>query len=143
MFQRLGLLGLFLGCALSATVVPFSSEALLAGALLVWEQRWLVVLVAALGNTAGGMVSFLMGWLCKWDWLERFFKVDRVKLEHIHSRVEHYGCLAALLAWLPFVGDLIAIAMGLLRLNPWLTALLMFVGKLARYVAVVGLVSLF
>jgi len=142
MLEQLGLFGLFLGCMLSATVVPFASEALLAGALLMGYGKWAVSFVAALGNTTGGMISFLMGWLCKWEWLERFFRVKREKLERMRGRVAKYGVWAALLTWLPFVGDLIAIAMGLMRVNPWWTLLLMFVGKLTRYVAATGLLSL-
>ena len=143
MLENLGLLGLFLGCALSATVVPFSSELLRTGALVAGFNPWLVVLVATLGNTLGGMVSFLLGWLCKWEWLEKYLKVDRQKLENIRCKVSRYGYPAALFAWLPIVGDLVAIAMGLLRLNPWITALLMFVGKFVRYILVAGVVQLF
>ena len=134
MLEKLGLFGLFLGCMLAATVVPFSSEALVAGAMLLDYKLWVIVLVAALGNTAGGMISFLMGWLCKWEWLERWFRVKREKLMRVHDRIKCYGLGAALLTWMPVVGDLIAIAMGLIRMNPWWTLLLMFVGKLARYV---------
>lgn len=141
MLEQLGLFGLFLGCMLSATVVPFASEALLAGALLMGYGKWAVTLVATLGNTTGGMISFLMGWLCKWEWLERYFRVKREKLERMRDRVAKYGAWAALLTWLPFVGDLIAIAMGLMRVNPWWTLLLMFIGKLARYLAATGLLA--
>ena len=59
----------------------------------------------------------------------------------MRDRVSKYGAWAALLTWLPFVGDLIAIAMGLMRVNPWWTLLLMFIGKLARYVAATGLLA--
>lgn len=142
MLENLGLVGLFIGCMLAATVVPFSSESLLAGALLMGYSQWTVVLVATLGNTAGGMISFLLGWLCKWEWLEKYLRVNKEKLMRVHGRVEKYGTAAALLTWLPIAGDLIAIAMGLVRTNPWLTALLMFLGKLARYVAAAGLFSL-
>lgn len=141
MLEQLGLFGLFLGCMLSATVVPFASEALLAGALLMGYGKWVVTLVAALGNTTGGMISYLMGWLCKWEWLEKYFRVKREKLERMRDRVSKYGAWAALLTWLPFVGDLIAIAMGLMRVNPWWTLLLMFIGKLARYLAATGLLA--
>lgn len=127
---------------LAATVVPFASEALLAGALLAGYGKWVVSVVAALGNTTGGMISFAMGWLCKWEWLERFFRVKREKLERVHARIAGYGVWVALLTWLPFVGDLIAIAMGLLRLNPWWTAVLMFAGKLIRYLVATGLLGL-
>ncbi len=143
MLEQLGLFGLFLGCGLSATVIPFSSEVLLTGALLAGYNVWVVLVVASLGNTVGGMVSFLLGWLCKWEWIERWLKVKREKLEKMHAWVSKYGYWAALLTWTPFVGDVIAIALGLLRLNPWLTAALMFIGKLARYVVVAGVVNLF
>ncbi len=141
MLEQLGLFGLFLGCMLSATVVPFASEALLAGALLMGYGKWAVTLVATLGNTTGGMISYLMGWLCKWEWLEKYFRVKREKLERMRDRVAKYGAWAALLTWLPFVGDLIAIAMGLMRVNLWWTLLLMFIGKLARYLAATGLLA--
>ena len=143
MLENLGLFGLFLACVLSATIIPFSSEAILAGALLLYDNVWLVVLVAAAGNTLGGMVSFLLGWLCKWEWLEKYLKVDRKKLDRIHIKVSRYGYPAALFAWLPVVGDLIAIAMGLLRMRPLPTAILMFIGKLARYIVIAGIVNLF
>ena len=142
MLQNLGLFGLFLGCLLSATIIPFSSEALVAGAMAMRYPVGLIILVASLGNTAGGMISFLMGWLCKWEWLERYFKVKREKLMRVHDRIAHYGLWAALLTWLPIVGDLIAIAMGLMRLNPWWTMVIMFIGKMARYVVSASLLGL-
>ena len=141
MLESLGLFGLFIGCLLAATIVPFSSEALMAGAMLLDYNLWVIVLVAALGNTAGGMISFLMGWFCKWEWLEKWFKVKREKLMSVHDRVGKYGLWAALLTWMPVVGDLIAIAMGLLRLIPWWTMLLMFMGKLGRYIVAVSILG--
>jgi len=43
-----------------------------------------------------------------------------------------------LFAWLPFVGDLLCVAAGWLRLNPWQVAIFMLIGKFARY-ALIGL----
>lgn len=142
MLEQLGLFGLFVGSMLAATVVPFSSEALLAGAMLAGYDRWLIILVASLGNTAGGMVSFLMGWLCKWEWLEKYFRVKREKIMSVHNRVAKYGVWAAVLTWLPIVGDVIAIALGLLRAKPGWTLLLMFVGKTLRYIVSANLLGL-
>ena len=127
---------------LAATILPFSSEMLVGGAMAMHYPLWLIILVASLGNTAGGMISFFMGWLCKWEWLERYFKVKREKLMHVHNRIARYGLWAALLTWLPIVGDLIAIAMGLMRLNPWWTMLIMFVGKATRYIVSASLLDL-
>ena len=142
MLENLGLFGLFLACLLSATIIPFSSEAIVAGALALGYQRWAIVVVATLGNTAGGMISFWMGWLCKWEWLEKYFKIKREKLERFRSHIEKYGVWAALLTWLPIVGDPLAIAMGFMRLNPWWTMLIMLLGKAMRYIVTSGLLVL-
>lgn len=142
MLENLGLFGLFLACLLAATILPFSSEAIVAGAMALGYDRWIIVLVATLGNTAGGMISFYMGWLCKWEWLEKYFKIKREKLDRFRGHIEKYGVWAALLTWLPIVGDPLAIAMGFMRLNPWWTLIIMFVGKLVRYIATSGLLIL-
>lgn len=141
MLQDLGLFGLFLGCLLSATIIPFSSEALVAGALLLDYSPWTVILVATLGNTIGGMTCYLLGWLCKWSWIERFLKVKEETLKKAHQKVEKYGSFAALLTWLPIIGDPIALAMGLLRTRVVPTTVLMFIGKGLRYMAVAGLMT--
>lgn len=146
MLENLGLFGLFLACLLSATIIPFSSEAIVAGAMALGYSTPVIVGVASLGNTVGGMISFYMGWLCKWEWLERWFKVKREKLESFRGHIEKYGVWAALLTWLPIVGDPLAIAMGFMRLNPLWTCLIMFVGKLLRYFVssyLLGLTGLF
>lgn len=141
MLKDLGLFGLFLGCLLSATVIPFSSEALVAGALLLDYSPWTVVLVATLGNTIGGMTCYLLGRLCKWSWIEKWLKVKEETLAKAHEKVEKYGSLAALLAWLPVVGDPIAIALGLMRTRVQPTTVLMFLGKGLRYMVVAGLLK--
>lgn len=146
MLENLGLFGLFLACLLSATIIPFSSEAIVAGAMALGYSTPVIVGVASLGNTVGGMISFYMGWLCKWEWLERWFKVKREKLERFRGHIEKYGVWAALLTWLPIVGDPLAIAMGFMRLNPLWTCLIMLVGKLLRYFVssyLLGLTGLF
>ncbi len=141
MLESLGLFGLFLVCMLAATILPLSSEAFVAGALAMGYNKWIIVFVCSLGNTAGGMISFWMGWLCKWEWLEKYFKVKREKLMKVHDRVAKYGVWAALFSWLPLVGDLISIALGLMRLNPWKTLLVMFIGKSLRFVVTVILLD--
>ena len=141
MLKDLGLFGLFLGCLLSATVIPFSSEALVAGALLLDYSPWTVVLVATLGNTIGGMTCYLLCRLCKWSWIEKWLKVKEETLAKAHEKVEKYGSLAALLAWLPVVGDPIAIALGLMRTRVLPTTVLMFLGKGLRYMVVAGLLK--
>ncbi|MBQ3734879.1 MAG: DedA family protein [Bacteroidales bacterium] len=141
MLQDLGLFGLFLGCLLSATVIPFSSESLVAGALLLDYSPWTVILVATLGNTIGGMTCYLLGWLCKWSWIEKWLKIKEESLAKAQAKVGKYGSLAALLTWLPVIGDVIAVALGIMRTRIGPTILFMFIGKGLRYMAVAGLIN--
>lgn len=115
----------------------------MAGALLLDYSPWTVILVATLGNTIGGMTCYLLGWLCKWSWIEKYLKIKEESLAKAHAKVEKYGFLAALLTWLPFIGDVIAVAMGLMRTRVVPTTLFMFIGKGLRYMAVAGLLNLF
>ena len=141
MLEKLGLFGLFIGCLLSATIIPFSSEALVTGALLLDYSPWTVILVATLGNTLGGMTCYLLGRLCKWSWIERFLKVKEETMAKAHQKVEKYGSFAALLAWIPVIGDPIALVMGLIRTRVVPTTVFMFIGKGLRYMAVAWLLN--
>lgn len=131
--QSYGLLGLFLGSFLAATVVPFSSDALYAGVLLAGCPPLACLLVGTLGNWLGGLTSFAIGWLGKWEWIERWFRVSRAKLERQRGRIDRWGAWLALLTWLPFVGDVFAIALGFYRISPLKSALFMLVGKFLRF----------
>ncbi len=131
---NLGYLGLFIGSLLAATIVPFSSDFLLVGMLAAGGNVVSTVAVASLGNWAGGMVSYRMGRAGRWEWIEKWFKVQPETLERQKARVGRYGSWLAFLSWLPFVGDLFAIALGFYKVNVWQVALFMLIGKTARFV---------
>lgn len=131
----LGYVGLFIGALLSATIIPFSSDILLVGMLFAGGDIVTTVIVATIGNWAGGMVSYYMGYFGKWEWIERWFKVKRETLERQKSRIDRYGAWLAFFSWLPFVGDLFAIALGFYRTNARLSALFMLLGKGLRFAA--------
>ena len=128
-----GLWGLFIGSFLAATVVPFSADVLFITMLQMSSQPWACLMVASLGNWLGGMTTFGLGWLGRWDWIEKWFKVDRQKLEKQKVYVDKYGVWLALFTWLPFVGDVISLALGFYKTNPWLSAFIMLVGRAARF----------
>lgn len=125
-----GLAGVLVASFLAATVIPFSSEAVLFGYLRLHpEQAALAVALATLGNTAGGMTSYLLG---------RFF--PRKELKQL-DLVRRHGAPVLLLAWLPLVGDAFCVAAGWLRIH-WLAALgFMAAGRLARYLVIAALSS--
>ena len=126
MSEDASLWALFGSSFLAATLLPGGSEAVLFGVLKLYpEQIWPALGVATLGNTLGGMSSYLIGRLVP----------QKMDLRGLPA-LQRYGSPALLLAWVPFIGDPLCVAAGWLRLNPWLSALFMAVGKFARYLAV-------
>jgi membrane protein YqaA with SNARE-associated domain len=89
--------------------------------------------VASLGNWSGGMSSYGIGRFGDADRIARWLRVDPAKALGWQVRIARYGPWAALLCWLPVVGDPIAIALGLGRSPVLATSVLMFVGKALRY----------
>lgn len=135
LLQQWGVLGLFFGSFFAATIVPFSSDVLLVGALVAGCDPTACVVSATVGNWLGGMSSYLIGWLGRWEWLERWFHVRRETLVRQRERVSRWGVWLALFTWLPVVGDIFAIALGFYRVAPLRCALFIFVGKAIRYLA--------
>ena len=107
----LGYWGLFIGSFLASTVIPMSADVLLVGVLTLGGNVWGCLAIATVGNWLGGVTSYWIGWLGRWDWIERWFKVKREKLEQQKGHVDRYGVWLALFTWLPIVGDLFAIAL--------------------------------
>ncbi len=130
MTETASLTSLFVSSFLAATLLPGGSEAVLFAVLKTYpETFWLPLVLATLGNTLGGMVSFGMGWLLP----------QTQQLKHV-EKVRRYGTPALLLAWVPLVGDALCVAAGWLRLNPWQAALYMAIGKFVRYLVIAWVV---
>ena len=121
------LAALFAAAFAAATLVPLPSEAALFGYLQLFPERTgLAIAVATLGNTAGGMTSYLLGRVLP----RRSFHPRALAL------VRRYGAVATFFAFLPLIGDALCVAAGWLRV-PWPAALaFMAAGRLARYCAV-------
>lgn len=136
-----GYVGLFISSFLAGSIVPFSSEVVMAATLGVGLDPTTIVVVVTLGNTAGGMTCYYMGHLGRMDWIEKYFGVKREKLEKTQRFLQGKGALMGFFAFLPFVGEAIAIALGFMRSNLWLTTISMFIGKLLRYIAMLWAVQ--
>ena len=127
--------GLFLASFLAATVVPFSSEALLSFLIISGTDPFIAVVVASAGNWLGGMSSFAIGYMGKWVWIEKYLRIKRESIEKWHKRLYNRGAIFAFFSWLPAVGDIFAVGLGLLKTNILVTAIAMLAGKFLRYVA--------
>ncbi|MDR0295234.1 MAG: DedA family protein [Prevotellaceae bacterium] len=131
--QEWGYIGLFLGSFMAATIIPFSSDALLVAMLAVGGNPVGCLLTATTGNWLGGLSSYLLGYIGKWEWLEKWFKITQDKLERQQARIARYGAWLAFFAWLPLVGDVFAIALGFYRIKPIKCAIFMLIGKFLRF----------
>ena len=86
------------------------------------DQFWPALAVATLGNTLGGMSSFLLGRL-----------IPQTSPLKGLATVRHWGSPVLLLSWVPLLGDPLCVAAGWLRLNPWWATLFIAMGKFGRY----------
>ncbi len=135
-----GLPALFALSFLAATIVPLGSEWLLAALLLQGQDPALSVGLATLGNTLGACTTYGIGMLGGPFLIERVLRIDqgtRRRAERLYTR---YGSWSLLLAWLPVIGDPICLAGGLFKVGFARFALLVAIGKLARYAALALLV---
>lgn len=130
-----GYAGIFLSALLAGSILPFSSELVLAALVGMGLDPTIALLCAATGNTVGGLTCYALGLMGKVEWIEKYLKVERSKVERMQRFLHGRGALMAFFAFLPFVGEAIAVALGFMRANPWLVTLSMFAGKLARYAA--------
>ena len=142
-----GLPGLFISALLAGSIVPFSSELVLVALVKLGLPPTACLISAALGNTVGGMTCYYMGRLGKISWIEKYFKVKKEKIDKMQQFLQGKGALMGFFAFLPFVGEALAIALGFMRSNVWLTTSSMFAGKLIRYavmlLALEGAISVF
>lgn len=127
------LAALFLASFLAATILPGGSEiALLALVHSRPDLLWPAIAVATVGNTLGSMSTY---------WIGRLLpnKVRTIDVVRLHR----YGYWALLFAWLPIVGDALALGAGWLRLSPWWSLLAFAIGKFLRYLMVAGAWAVF
>lgn len=117
------LLSLAIAAFVAATIVPASSEVALFAVLKLHPELFAPALaIATAANTAGGMTTYLIG----------RFAAQRKPLRQLEP-VGRWGAPATFFAWLPFVGDGLALAAGWLRSN-WLAVLgFQALGRFARY----------
>ena len=127
--------GLYVLAALSfgaATLIPFSSEAVLLVVIEAQPQHTaLALIVATLSNTAGGMTTYALGrWARHWQTPDAWRWAPQVR---------HWGAPITVLAWAPGIGDALVVVAGWLRINAWACAGWMLLGRSLRYLAVAGL----
>ena len=133
-----GLVTVFLISLLSATLLPMASVPVVFGLIkLSPELFWPALLVATAGNTAGGVITYWMGYGAERVY-ERVARPQSRTQQRALAWLQRWGPRACLLSWLPFVGDPLCAVAGWLRLPFWACTVYMAIGKFLRYLVYVG-----
>lgn len=132
---------LFFSAFIAATLLPMGSELALYTLLRQGFDPVVLVTVATVGNTAGSLVNWLLGKYLQRFQHKRWFYFSEAQINKAQRYFQRFGQYSLLFAWLPIVGDPLTLAAGILnvRLLPFL--ILVGLGKLLRYLAVVYLGS--
>lgn len=126
-----GPLGLFLSAFLAATILPFSSEVALVGAVELGMGKHDALVYASLGNCLAVLVNYLLGYF--------LYQImhDRIQASKTGTKayaiLHKYGYFALVLSPLPIIGDPITIVAGLIRLNIFWFICITFSLRIFRY----------
>ena len=128
-----GYWGMALLSFLSGSIIPIASEALLVVLLGVGLNAMWLIVVATVGNTLGGITCFVLGYLTDKQTVKRVFRISDKKMERADSLIQRYGYWAAVLSFMPIIGEAILVALGIMRVDKYKVSIVMAIGKFARY----------
>lgn len=126
-------LGLFAASFAAATLVPFPSEGVLVGFLALGFDPFWCILIATVGNTLGGLTNYFIGWLLGSGKRINANHLKESSINRWRQKSNKWGHYLGLLGWVPFVGDPMILVLGFLKVKFWPLALMIFIGKLIRY----------
>ncbi len=134
---QIGLPAIFIISLVSATLLPMGSEpAVFAYVQTSSDMFWPAVIVATIGNTLGGMISYAMGLGAKtaWNKVHQTHKPAGGRWHELSEKwFQKLGPPALLLSWLPAVGDPLCAVAGWLKIPFWPSVIYMAIGKFLRY----------
>ena len=132
-----GYLGMGIMAFLAGTVVPITSEVLLVFFLGIGLNAVGLTLAATIGNTLGGVTCFMIGYLTTKEKVQKFFKVPDRRMKRADMLIQKYGYWTAAFSFLPVLGEVFLLSLGIMRVNRFKVISLMALGKLFRYSLVV------
>lgn len=132
-----GYLGMGIMAFLAGTVVPITSEVLLVFFLGIGLNAVGLTVAASIGNTLGGITCFMIGYLTTKEKVQKFFKVPDRRMKRADMLIQKYGYWTAAFSFLPVLGEVFLLSLGIMRVNRFKVISLMALGKLFRYSLVV------
>jgi membrane protein YqaA with SNARE-associated domain len=134
--------GLFASALAAAALLPTASEGVLLGlAASARFNIWALLMVASLGNVLGACINWALG-----RWIASQARPGKPRSQQVLARArrwyDRWGAWSLLFSWLPVIGDPLTVVAGYLRLPFWRFLLPVAIGKVGRYLAVLGLADL-
>jgi len=124
---------------LASTLVPLGSEWLLIAMLIQRHDPLATVMVATIGNYLGACTSYFIG-IYGGDFLvKKVLRIGDAERSRAVRFFGKYGSWSLLLSWLPFIGDPLCLAGGVLNVPFCRFSILVASGKAIRYAAVAWL----
>ena len=127
-------LSLFSISFLAATILPLSSELMLAG--LIAKSNYdslLLLIVASFGNVLGSVFNWTLGFYSRNLTIKKWFPFKDEQIEKSSKWFNKFGRWLLLFAWVPIIGDPLTLAAGLLRIKFIEFIILVTIGKVSRY----------
>jgi membrane protein YqaA with SNARE-associated domain len=127
-------LSLFIVSFLAATILPFSSEAILATYLLSETyNKFFLIFIASFGNILGSIFNWFLGiYFLKFQ-NKKWFPFTNTQIDRSSRWFKKYGKWSLLFAWVPIIGDPITFVAGTMRIKFLIFLLLVSFGKIMRY----------
>lgn len=132
--QSLSVWGLFVTSFLAATLLPLpgGSETILIALIMNQpEDRWMFFTVATLGNSLGGISSWLAGRVIAWRFPAR--ELTNIQQQRGLALLKRWGSPLLIFSWIPIIGDPLCLVAGWLKIPLLSAALFITLGKAARY----------
>ncbi|MCI5505617.1 MAG: VTT domain-containing protein [Prevotella sp.] len=132
-----GYMGMLIAAFLAASILPFSSEAVMVGLQAAGLDPVALIAYGTIGNVLGSMFNYTIGRLGKMEWIEKYLHVKKEDLDKAHKFMAGKGAWMGLLSVIPVIGDVITVALGLMRANVVIVVISVTISKLARYMLLV------
>ncbi len=133
LFKDYGYWGMGVIAFLSGTVVPITSEVVLMFFLSLGLNAMGLTLAATIGNTLGGITCFMMGYLTNKEQVQKFFKIPERRMRRADKMIQKYGYWTASISFVPVIGEVLLLTLGIMRVNKYKVIMVMAAGKLVRY----------
>jgi len=127
-------LSLFTISFLAATILPLSSELMLAGLIATSNyDNLLLLIVASFGNVLGSIINWILGFYSRNLTIKKWVPFKGKQIENSSRWFNKFGKWSLLFAWVPIIGDPLTLVAGLLRVKFIEFLILVTIGKVSRY----------